>query len=199
MKKRYALLTVTDKTGIVEFAKGLKKFGFELVGSLKTSWLLRKNGISIKEVSEITGYPPIMGKQGIKLIHPIIFGGILADRLNPDHLKDGKRYKIKPFELVVCNLYAFEKTVAKKKFEHEEAIFNLDIGGPAMIRCAAKNYKNVTIVTDIKDYDMVLHKLAQNREIDLATNEKLALKAFEYVGAYDRAIIKYLKNKFKVK
>ena len=199
MKKRYALLTVTDKTGIVEFAKGLKKFGFELVGSLKTSWLLRKNGISIKEVSEITGYPPIMGKQGIKLIHPIIFGGILADRLNPDHLKDGKRYKIKPFELVVCNLYAFEKTVAKKKFKHEEAIFNLDIGGPAMIRCAAKNYKNVAIVTDVKDYDMVLSKLAKGPGIDLLTKKKLALRAFEYVSAYDWVIVKYLKKKFKFK
>lgn len=197
--KRFALLTVSDKTSIVEFAKELNKLGFELIGSLKTSKLLQKNKIKITEISNITNYPAIIGKQGIKLIHPIVFGGILADKTNKKHLNECKKFKVNPFDIVVCNFYPFEKTIAKKKFKHEQAIFNLDIGGPAMVRCAAKNYKNVAVIVDVKDYKKVLNELKTNGCVSLETKKKLSLKAFKYVHEYDRIIINYLFKMFKGK
>lgn len=197
--KKYALLTVSDKTGIVKFAKELSRFGFNLIGSLKTSKLLRKNKIKVVEVSETTNYPVIMGKQGIKLIHPIIFGGILVDKTNKEHLKECKKYKINPFDIVVCNFYPFEKTISTRNFKHEEAIFNLDIGGPAMVRCAAKNYKNVAVIVDTKDYETIIDELKTNGRLNLETREKLSLKAFKYVHEYDKNIINYLTKKFKGK
>jgi len=192
----YALLSVSDKTGIVEFAKELKGLGFDLIGSLKTAKLLRENNIAITEASEITGYPAIMGTQGIKLIHPKIFGGILADKANLEHLKDLKKYKINAIDLLVCNFYPFKEAISKKGHKHEDVIFNLDIGGPSMVRCAAKNYKNVAVITDIADYKKILMELKQTGEISLETKEKLSLKAFEYVHKYNEDIINYLKNKF---
>ncbi len=197
--KKFALLTVSDKTGIVEFAKELKRLGFELIASLKTSKLLQKNKIKITEVSKITNYPAIMGKQGIKLIHPIIFGGILADKTNKKHLKECKKFKVNPFDIVVCNFYPFEKTIAKKKFKHEEAIFNLDIGGPTMVRCAAKNYKNVAVIIDVKDYKKILNELKANGCISLETRKRLSLKAFKYAHKYDRIIINYFSKIFRGK
>lgn len=197
MKNKYALITVTDKKGIVNFAKGLRKLNYKLIGSLKTSKFLLKHKIQITEVSKITKYPAVMGKQGIKLIHPIIFGGILADKTNKDHIKDCQKYKINPFDIVVCNFYSFQETISKNNFNHKEALFNLDIGGPAMVRCAAKNYKNVAIITDSHDYDKILDKLNTDMGIDLTTREKLSLKAFKYCFQYDKMIIKYLTKYFK--
>lgn len=197
--KKFALLTVSDKRGIVKFAAELRRLGFELVGSLKTARLLKKNKIKVTEVSLITQYPAIMGKQGIKLIHPKIFGAILADKKKRKHLAECKKYEINPFDIVVCNFYPFGKTISEKKGDHAAALFNLDIGGPAMVRCAAKNYQNVVIIVDVKDYASILRELRATGDISLKTRKKLSLKAFRYAYRYDEAIIRYLAKKFNEK
>ena len=197
--RKFALLTVSDKTGIVKFASALWRLGFDLVGSLKTAQLLAKNRIKVTEVSKITKYPAIMGKQGIKLIHPKIFGAILADRKNKEHLAQCKKYKINPFDIVVCNFYPFERTVGMKKIKRAAALFNLDIGGPAMVRCAAKNYENVAIVVDVNDYAGVLRELSASGGVSLATRKRLSLKAFRYAHKYDETIIGYLEKAFNEK
>ena len=199
MTKKYALLTVSDKTGIVAFARALKRLGFELVGSLKTAQLLQKNNIPVTEVSKITKYPAIMGKQGIKLIHPKIFAAILADKNDKGHLAECKKYKINPFDIVICNFYPFEKTIAGKGFSHAQALFNLDIGGPAMVRCAAKNYQNVAVIVDVKDYADVLRELGAAGSVSLQTRKRLSFKAFSYAHKYDEAIIAYLRKAFHEK
>ena len=193
--KKYALLSVSDKTGLIKFAKELRNLGFELIGSLNTSQLLQEDNIEITEVSKITNYPAIMGEQGIKLIHPIIFGGILADKNMESHLRDCEKYNVNPFEIVVCNFYPFEKTINQENFKHDDAIFNLDIGGPAMVRCAAKNYKNVSVIVDINDYAPFINEL-KSGGISLNTRKKLSLKAFEYTQKYNQAIIDYFTRVF---
>jgi hypothetical protein len=195
-EKRFALVSVSDRTGIVQFARELKKLGFEIIASRKTAELLRQSNLDVTEVSTITKYPPIIGRKGIKLIHPLIFGGILVDKTKKEHLRDLKKYGIKPFEIVVCNFYPFEKVVSRKGFKHEKAVENIDIGGPAMVRCAVKNYKNVAVLFDPKDYQGVLDELKLTGRVSMWLKKQLALKAFNYTRSYDEHIVKYLSSVF---
>ena len=196
-EQKYAFLTVRNKKNFKEFALGLVKNGFKIVASRGTAAYLREFGIKVIDVETITGYPPLVGVQGIKIIHPKIFSGVLADKNSPEHLADLKKYDIPRFEIVACNFYPFEESISKKIINHDEAIFNLDIGGPAVVRCAAKNYKNVAILTDPADYKQVLKEINKSGGVTEETRKKLSLKAFKYVHRYDTLIIKYLSRFFK--
>lgn len=194
--KRYALISVYDKTGLAGFAKELKKLGFEIVSSGGTAKFLRKSGIRVTEVAKITKYPHMLGGR-VKTLHPVIHGGILADKNNPEHVKDLKKFKIHPFEIVVCNLYPFEQVTSRSSCTLEEAIESIDIGGPAMVRGAAKNYKNVAILVDPGDYKKVLEELKEKGSISLETRELLALKAFKHTTQYDTLISRYFSGRLE--
>jgi len=146
-----ALISVTDKNGIVEFARKLSSFGVEILSTGGTAAQLRKSGITVKDVSEYTGFPEMMDGR-LKTLHPKIHGGLLALRDNPEHVKSMKKQGIEPIDMVVINLYQFEDTVAKEGCTVEHAIENIDIGGPTMLRAAAKNYRFVSVITDPADY-----------------------------------------------
>jgi len=193
--KKYALLSVSDKKGLDQFAKGLKQFGFEIVSSGGTAKFLRKAGVRVTEVSKLTKYPHMLDGR-VKTLHPVIHGAILADQNNPAHLKELKKYKINPFQLVVCNLYPFEQVISKDNFTQAEAIENIDIGGPCMVRAAAKNHNSVAIVVDPEDYGRILEELTAGGAISLATRQQLALKAFSHTKYYDSVIVNYLKGEF---
>jgi len=190
-EKKYALISVYDKKGLLPFARELKGLGFEIISSGGTAKFLRKSGVRVTEVAKLTKYPHMLGGR-VKTLHPLIHGGILADRTDKDHLKDIKKFKINPFDMVVCNLYPFEAVISKDSFTHEEAIENIDIGGPAMVRASAKNHKNVAIVVDPDDYTKILDELKSNGSISLEIKEQLALKAFRHTAQYDALIVKYL-------
>lgn len=192
--KRYALISVYDKKGLAPFAKELKKLGFEIVSSGGTAKFLRKNGLRVTEVAKLTKYPHMLGGR-VKTLHPLIHGGILADRTNKEHLKDIKKFKISPFDIVACNLYPFEEVTSRKNFTHEEAIENIDIGGPAMVRAAAKNHKNVAVIVDPEDYKKVLEELKARGSISFETRERLALKAFRHTAQYDTLIVRYFSSR----
>ncbi len=195
MKKkqpRYALISVFDKKGIKPFAKGLEKHGFKIIASGGTFRELKKAGVKVIEVSKITKFPEMMDGR-VKTLHPKIHGGLLALRDDPSHMKMLSKYGIPQIDMVVINLYPFEKVVARKKFTHEEAIENIDIGGPAMIRAASKNYRHVSVVTSPDQYDRLLKELGSNSSvISLATNIELQREAFLLTGRYDAAISAYL-------
>ena len=195
-EKRYALISVWEKTGLDKFAKELIDLGFELISSGGTAEYLKNVGIKATEVSKLTKYPHMLGGR-VKTLHPIIHGGILADRTNPEHLKELKKFKIDPFDLVVCNLYPFEKVISRKKFTHDEAIENIDIGGPSMVRGAAKNHKNVGIVVDPADYGKIIEELKNTGVLSLSTKENLALKAYKHTAQYDALIAQYLSGRAK--
>ena len=197
MSQHFALLTAHNREGLADFAASLGHLGFSFVASRGTAQFLREHQLPVEDVEAITGYPPLVGKQGIKLIHPKIFGGILADPTIPEHLHDMETHGIHRFEIVVCNFYPFEETITKNAFSHEEALFNLDIGGPAMVRCAAKNYANVIIIVDPTDYPQVLRELEHTDSVSKATRQALAVKAFDYTKRYDELILEYLKATFK--
>ncbi|MFH1390150.1 MAG: bifunctional phosphoribosylaminoimidazolecarboxamide formyltransferase/IMP cyclohydrolase [Candidatus Margulisiibacteriota bacterium] len=194
--KRYALVSVWEKAGLDKFAKELTDLGFALVSSGGTAEHLKKAGLKVTEVSSLTKYPHMLGGR-VKTLHPIIHGGILADRTNPEHLKELKKFKINPFDLVVCNLYPFEKVISRKKFTHDEAIENIDIGGPSMVRGAAKNYKNIGIVVDPADYGKIIEEIKKDGALSLATKELLAFKAYKHTAQYDALIVRYLSGKVK--
>lgn len=193
--KQYALLSVSDKKGLGKFAKELKKLGFEIISSGGTAKFLRKAGVRVTEVSKLTKYPHMLDGR-VKTLHPVIHGAILADQNNPKHLKELKKYRIKPFQLVVCNLYPFEQVIGRPKFTHAEAIENIDIGGPGMVRAAAKNHQSVAIVVDPNDYPLILEELKTSGAISRETRERLALKAFKHTRYYDSVIVRYLTGCF---
>jgi phosphoribosylaminoimidazolecarboxamide formyltransferase/IMP cyclohydrolase len=186
MKKR-ALLSVTDKSGVTEFARGLKDRGFELVSTGGTAKALREAGLEIKDVSEVTGFPEMMEGR-LKTLHPLVHGGLLGDVTSELHVSDMKSAGIEPFEVVAVNLYAFESTVTR---EHElhHAIESIDIGGPAMIRAASKNYKNLYVVVDPSDYPSILAGIDSQ---DLSIRLRLCAKAFQHTAYYDSLIARYL-------
>lgn len=194
--KKYALITVSNRKGLVPFVRELKKLSFNIISSKGTAKFLRRHGLEVTEVPEITKHQPIMGKQGIKLIHPKIFGAILADPNIKSHKEDMKKYDIRPFNLVICNFYPFEKAIKRKRFRHEKAMHHLDIGGPAMVRCAAKNYKNTTVVVDPSDYELLLDCFKNFDQVPLKIRKSLSLKAFKYTSKYDDTIINYLEHVF---
>ena len=187
-----ALISVSDKTGLLEFARALREFDIEILSTGGTAKLLAQHGIAVKEVSEHTGFPEMMDGR-VKTLHPKIHGGILARRDLPEHVEAMRQHGIPPIDLVVVNLYPFEQTVAKPDCTFGEAIENIDIGGPAMVRSSAKNHDAVAVVVDIADYDAVLAEMKQNRgAVTAATRRRLAMKAFEHTARYDGAIANYL-------
>jgi len=196
MKKR-ALLSVSNKDGIVEFAKELVNLGYEIISSSGTARKLKENGIPVIEVSEITGFPEIMGGR-VKTLHPKIHGGLLAVRDNPEYMKQLEELGITPIDIVAINLYPFEETV-KRGADLDEIIENIDIGGPAMVRASAKNYKHTAIIVDPSDYKKVIDELKEKGGLSIDTKKRLALKAFRHTAIYDSIISNVLNEKFDIK
>ena len=190
MAVKRALISVSDKTGVVEFAKGLHELGVEIISTGGTMKAIAAAGIPVKSVSEVTGFPEMMDGR-VKTLHPKIHGGILAIRDNPEHVKAMKEHGIKGIDLVAVNLYPFRETIAKPNVTRAEAIENIDIGGPSMVRAAAKNYKYVTIVVDPSQYGEILERI-KNDTLDEDFRLKLSRKAFLHTGLYDCAIADYL-------
>ncbi len=191
MKIQRALLSVSDKTHLIAFASQLFKLGVELLSTGGTAKALREEGLAVTDVSSVTNFPEIMDGR-VKTLHPKIHGGILADRDNPQHMQAMQTHAIEGIDLVVLNLYPFEATV-ERGADFTETIENIDIGGPAMLRAAAKNHAHVTIVTDPADYDLVLQEMAENQgETTLAFRKNLALKAFSLTAYYDAKIAGWL-------
>jgi len=182
-----ALLSVFDKTGIVEFARRLAALKIELLSTGGTAKLLRESGVPVKDVSDFTNWPEMLGGR-VKTLHPKVHGGLLYRRHNPDDLKQAQEHGIAPIDLVVVNLYPFEATAAKAYLPPEELIENIDIGGPTMLRSAAKNFESVTVVTDPADYSRVATELESTRETTLAMRLQLARKVFAMTSRYDGVI-----------
>ncbi|NBU85832.1 MAG: bifunctional phosphoribosylaminoimidazolecarboxamide formyltransferase/inosine monophosphate cyclohydrolase, partial [Verrucomicrobia bacterium] len=189
--QKFALLSVSDKTGIAEFAQALvSQFGYTLLSTGGTAKLLRDQGIEVTDVSDHTKFPEMMDGR-VKTLHPMIHGGLLCLRDNPEHVEAASSHGIEMIDLVVVNLYPFEETVARANVTFDEAIEQIDIGGPSMLRSAAKNHKDVTVVCDPTDYPRVL-KSMEAGELDSNFRKELALKVFTRTSAYDGAIRSYL-------
>ena len=192
-KLQRALVSVSDKSGIAEFARALSALGVQILSTGGTAKLLEKEGIPVTEVSAHTGFPEMLDGR-VKTLHPKIHGGILARRDRPEHLAAIDAAGIAPIDLVVVNLYPFQATVAEPDSRLEDAIENIDIGGPAMLRSAAKNHAGVAVVVDPADYGKVLEELRAAGEVSAATRFALATKAFAHTAAYDGAIASYLSS-----
>ena len=193
MKIKRALISVSNKLGAVELAKKLSKCGVEIISTGGTGKAIRAAGVPVTYVSDLTGFPEIMNGR-VKTLNPKIHGGILAVRDNPEHVRQMQENDISPIDLVVVNLYPFKKTVAKPNVTLADAIENIDIGGPAMIRAAAKNFKFVTVVTNPDRYDEIAKLVADNGEVPYEVRKELAAEAFAHTADYDAAITKYLSN-----
>ncbi len=188
IRVRRALVSVSDKGGLADFAQALTGMGIELISTGGTARYLKERGVPITPVSQVTNFPEIMDGR-VKTLHPNIHAGILADRLIPDHLRAMEELGIKAIDLVVVNLYPFEATVAHKGVTETEAIENIDIGGPTMVRAAAKNFTGVAVVVNPSDYEAVLNELKANEgALTLRTRKGLAKKAFNHTAHYDAAI-----------
>lgn len=197
IKVQRALISVSDKTGLLEFARSLHSRGVEILSTGGTAKFLRSSGITVKDVSEYTGFPEILDGR-VKTLHPSIHAGLLAVRDNPAHMQQLKDLKIDAIDMVVVNLYPFERVTQKKNVSLEEAIENIDIGGPTMIRSAAKNYKNVAVVCNPARYKEVLSELENNSGIlSDAILYNLAVEVFTHTAQYDAVINEFLKNRFK--
>lgn len=189
-----ALISVYDKNGIVEFAKGLQRLGIEIISTGGTAKHLNESGIKTTAISEITGFPEILAGR-VKTLHPKIFGGLLALRSDGSQMKEIDEHSIKPLDLVVVNLYPFERTIADKSASLQDALENIDIGGPSLIRAAAKNYQDVTVVTSPAQYSEVLAEIEdKSGETSLALRRKLAATAFSVTSNYDAKITAYLQE-----
>ena len=182
-----ALISVYDKTGLVEFARELASLGVEIVSTGGTARLLREAGMPVRDVAELTGWPEMLGGR-VKTLHPKVHGGILFQRDKAEDRKQAAEHSIVPIDLVVVNLYPFSATAAKPGVTPEELIENIDIGGPAMVRSAAKNFQSVGVVTDPADYAAILAELREKRELSLATRLELARKAYARTARYDGEI-----------
>ncbi|MDT8316610.1 MAG: bifunctional phosphoribosylaminoimidazolecarboxamide formyltransferase/IMP cyclohydrolase [bacterium] len=187
-----ALVSVSDKNGIVEFAKKLEGFGIEVLSTGGTAKLLAEKGVKVIEVSDFTGYPEMLDGR-VKTLHPKVHGGILGMRGNSAHVEKMQEHSIEPIDMVLVNLYPFEATIARGDCSFEDAIENIDIGGPTMLRSAAKNHKDVTVIVDAGDYDRVLAEMEKNKgSVSYETNLYLAKKVFQHTARYDGAITNYL-------
>ncbi len=198
MNKKRALISVSDKSGISEFARELIASGVKIISTGGTYKKLKEDGLDVVEISDFTGFPEMLDGR-VKTLHPLIHGGILAIRDNDQHLAEMEKNGINPIDFVVVNLYPFEATIAKPNVEMDEAIENIDIGGPTMLRSAAKNYKFVTVVTDPADYKVVTDELSSKGEISAELKLKLSGKVFAHTARYDGLISNYfgtLENKF---
>jgi phosphoribosylaminoimidazolecarboxamide formyltransferase / IMP cyclohydrolase len=193
-KIQRAIISVTDKTGVVEFAKTLAGFGVQILSTGGTAKALRDGGVAVMEISDYTGFPEMLDGR-VKTLHPKVHGGILGIRDNEEHVKMMKQHGIQNIDLLVVNLYQFEKTVTKEGVTLEDAIENIDIGGPAMLRSSAKNFRDVTVITDPADYGVVLAEMKDNSgATTLKTRFHLAKKVFLLTHKYDGAISKYLEG-----
>jgi len=191
---KMALISVTDKRGLAEFARGLKEFNVTIVSTGGTAAQLRASGIDVVDVSDYTGFPEMMDGR-LKTLHPKIHGGLLALRDNEAHMKAATEHRIDMIDMVVVNLYRFEDAIAKKDCTLDEAIENIDIGGPAMLRAAAKNYRYVSVITDPDDYPVILEEMKRTKgKIAEDTNFSLAAKVFRLTARYDGAISNYLSS-----
>lgn len=189
-----ALISVTDKSGVDGLGSALAAFGVEILSTGGTAKALSQAGIPIREVSDFTGFPEMLDGR-VKTLHPKIHGGILGIRSNADHLRAMQAQGIVPIDLVAVNLYAFEKTVAKQGCTLAEAIENIDIGGPTLLRAAAKNYPFVTVIVDPADYPEIIKEMKESGgSVSEATNFRLARKVFKLTHEYDGAITRYLKS-----
>ena len=196
-KVQRALLSVFDKTGLVPFASVLAKAGIELISTGGTARILREHGLAIKDLSEHTGFPEMLDGR-VKTLHPIIHGGLLYIRGNKEHEESARKHSIGPIDLVVVNLYPFEQTIARPNVTIDEAIENIDIGGPAMLRSAAKNHESVTVIMDPTDYAEVADQIAENGNTTLELRRKLATRVFARTSAYDAAIATHLIKVFGI-
>jgi len=192
MKIERALISVSDKTGLAEFARALVDMGVEIISTGGTAALLHKHRIAVTEISEFTGFPEMLDGR-VKTLHPKVHGGLLYVRDNAEHVKQAEEHGIQPIDLVVVNLYPFEETIANPATTLEEAIEQIDIGGPSMLRSAAKNYRSVTVVVDPEDYADVLESMRDNEgATTLKLRERLGIKVFVTTSRYDEAIANYL-------
>lgn len=192
VKVKRAILGVYDKTNIVEFAKVLRKFDVEILSTGGTARTLKEGGVPVREVSDYTGFPEMMDGR-VKTLHPKVHGGLLAMRDNETHMKEAKDNDVEMIDMVVVNLYPFEATIAKPGVTLEEAIENIDIGGPTMIRAAAKNFKYVAVVTGVSQYQSILDEMENNDGcLSLETRFELAKAVFRLTSHYDAAISGYL-------
>lgn len=191
-----AIISVSNKEGIVEFAKELNNLKIEILSTGGTATLLKNNGIEVNLVSNYTKFPEMMNGR-VKTLHPFIHGGILALRENKKHIKEVRKHGIKLIDMVVVNLYPFEATISKENVSLEEAIENIDIGGPTMVRSAAKNHENVAVVVNPERYDEIIMELKENKNnLSKETCSKLAVEAFLHTGRYDAIISNYLHKKY---
>ena len=189
MTKR-ALISVSDKAGIVEFAQELKKFGWDIISTGGTKVALDNAGVDTIAIDDVTGFPEMMDGR-VKTLHPNIHGGLLARRDLDSHLQAAKDNNIELIDLVVVNLYPFKETILKPDVTYADAVENIDIGGPSMLRSAAKNHASVTVVVDPADYAVVLDELATNGKTTYETRQRLAAKVFRHTAAYDALIAAY--------
>ncbi len=186
-----ALISLTDKSGIEDFARQLEGMGVAILSTGGTAKKMRDNGIKVMDVSEFTGFPEMLDGR-VKTLHPKVHGGILAQKTNPDHLEQMKAHGLQPIDLVAVNLYAFEKTVADPNCSLIDAIENIDIGGPTMLRAAAKNYRDVTVLVDPVDYPQVIREMKETGNTTLKTRFRLAAKVFALTSRYDTEISAWL-------
>lgn len=197
MRTKKALVSVFDKSGIVDFAKSLNSMGWEIISTGGTSKKLKEEGIQVKDISDLTKFPECFDGR-VKTLHPNVEGGILAIRDNDKHKRQMAELGIEPIDMVVCNLYPFKQTILKEGVSHEEIIENIDIGGPTMIRAAAKNYPFVTVITDPEDYERVITEIKENGDTLPETKEQLAAKVFIHTSHYDALIADYFSKRLHI-
>jgi len=191
MMKKRALVSVSNKEGIVDFVKELQALDIEVISTGGTKKILQEHGLQVIGISEVTGFPEIMDGR-VKTLHPAIHGGFLAVRDNESHMEQIEELSIQPIDFVIVNLYPFKETISKEGVQFAEAIENIDIGGPTMIRSAAKNHHFVTVVVDPADYAIVLSELKLDGQVKAETKRYLAAKVFRHTAAYDALVAKYL-------
>ncbi len=196
VKIKRALISVSDKSGVDKIAAFLVDAGVEVLSTGGTAKLLKEKGIAVTSVDSYTGHPEIMNGR-VKTLHPKVHGGILAVRENENHMKDMADNGISEIDMVIVNLYPFRETIAKPDVTLEDAIENIDIGGPTMVRSSAKNHKYVSIVVDPSDYDVVMGDIKNEGGVTLKTRQRLAAKAFEHTAEYDKAITTYLQKEYQ--
>ena len=193
MVKR-ALISVSDKTGIVEFAQKLNDLGVSIISTGGTFKVLKEAGIPVINISDVTGFPECLDGR-VKTLHPNIHAGLLAMRSNPEHMKQVEELNVELIDMVVVNLYPFKQTIMKPDVTLADAIENIDIGGPTMLRAAAKNYQDVSVVIDPTDYEQVLSEIKETGAVSVKTNFYLAAKVFNHTAYYDTMIANYLRDK----
>ncbi len=191
-KIKRAIISVSNKKGVIEFAKALHSLGVEILSTGGTAKAMRDAGVKVKDVSDYTGFPEMLDGR-LKTLHPKVHGGLLARRDNPKDMEDIKEYGIELIDMIVVNLYPFEETIAKPNVTLAEAIENIDIGGPTMLRSASKNFKDVAVVTDNNDFDNIIKEMKANKgDLSSKTRLELAKKVFRLTSKYDNAIADYL-------